>query len=98
MGRGWEIIGVHRLTPQEVGGHVWPAVGAHELPVKVILLALAVLAQAGVGVFLERAACGGGETTTSDTRLGGTMGTAESRLYAQSFFFTGSTSTFMYLV
>lgn len=45
-----------RLTAQEIRGGVWRGVSAEQLPIKVILLPLAELAQAGVGVLIKRAA------------------------------------------
>lgn len=45
-----------RLTAQEIRGGVWRGMSAEQLPIKVILLPLAKLAQAGVGVLIKRAA------------------------------------------
>lgn len=45
-----------RLTAQEIRGGVWRGMSAEQLPIKVILLPLAELAQTGVGVLIKRAA------------------------------------------
>lgn len=50
------------LTAQEIRGGVWRGMSAEQLPIKVILLPLAELAQTGVGVLIKRAArCRGRE-------------------------------------
>lgn len=54
----WEAEGLYAgLTTQQVGGGVRGAVGVDQLPVEVVLLALAVLTRAGVRVLVKRAAC-----------------------------------------
>lgn len=54
----WEAKGLYAgLTTQQVGGGVRGAVGVDQLPVEVVLLALAVLTRAGVRVLVKRAAC-----------------------------------------
>lgn len=45
-----------KLTPCQVGGHVRPAVGPYQLPIKIIFFCLSVFTETGVRVFLERAA------------------------------------------
>lgn len=44
------------LTAQEIRGGVWRGMGAVQLPIKIILLPLAELAEAGVRVIVERTA------------------------------------------
>lgn len=57
-------------TSQQVRGRVRPVVGPDQLPVKVVVLALPVVAEAGLGVLVESAAGCGEEKKRKETMKG----------------------------
>ena len=56
------------LTMQQVGGGVGGAVGVYQLPIKVILLPLAVFTQAGIRVLVKGTPCSWRERGTANQR------------------------------